>query len=125
MKVAAYWCPCCGGPLGQAAPIADVIASMNGHARIVLARLAEKPGYPVERVALIAVMYGHHFSGGPVAAGNVAQSIISKLRRKLVRFGWTVSYARQNGRGNHGNYRLVPALQVRGGDGAMEEDADG
>jgi hypothetical protein len=106
--MAAYQCPCCGAPIGEAAPIEDVIASLSGQVRIIATLLAKRIGYPVDLDAVVAALYGRRPDGGPELALKIANSRIVKLRMRLAAHGWTVTYARRAGRGNSGNYKLIP-----------------
>lgn len=106
-RIQSYQCPCCGNYLGEAAPL-DLVrdAISHGHQRTIFDELAKKQGVPVHKEKLLSVMYGS-VGGGPDTSDQVAATMISALKKKLERYGWTIHSA-GGGRGNVSRYRLIP-----------------
>lgn len=108
-----FSCPCCGGYIGEAAPIEMVVDAISPTVeRAILIRLSKSLSRPVPRDTLIDFIYSDDRNGGPDNAQNVFAVSISRLRRRLAAFGWTIqTIGGGGGRGGVGdgaNYRLVP-----------------
>lgn len=107
-RVKRYSCPCCGGHIGEAASIDSVSDAISSPTRnAILEMLARSIGRPVRRDAMIDRLYGDRADGGPDRAVNILMVQVSRLRREIEPFGWTIS----NGRGGSGElaqWRLIP-----------------
>ena len=107
-RVQTYSCPCCGGFIGEAAPIEQVRESITPPAqRIIFDLLARSIGRAVHRDAIIELMYGGRSDGGPDTADHVVKAQVSQLRRRIEPFGWTISVSR-GGSGHLAQWRLIP-----------------
>lgn len=107
-RIQTYTCPCCGGDIGEAAPIEQVVENVTQPSRrLILSMLADKPGASVFRDRIIDRLYGSRADGGPDAADNLIKSIVSQLRRQIEPFGWTISTSR-GGSGDLAQWRLIP-----------------
>lgn len=107
-RVQQYSCPCCGGFIGEAAPIEQVRESITAPAqRIIFDLLSRSIGYAVRRDAIIDRMYGDRADGGPETADLILKAQVSQLRRRIEPFGWTVSVSR-GGAGHLAQWRLIP-----------------
>lgn len=101
-------CPCCGGFMGEAAPLDAVREKVRmGHQLIILDLLSRRVGRLVSNTDIVDAMYGDRADGGPENCGNVAKVTICRLKKTIEAFGWTiVSVGR--GSGNTASYRLQP-----------------
>ena len=107
-QLQAYSCPCCGGNIGSAVPVASILNMLSrGHQFTILQALSEKIGAPKAKADLMSLMFGGRKDGGPEYADNVVAIEIARLRVKIERYGWTIASARP-GRGNKAIYRLIP-----------------
>lgn len=105
-------CPTCRRPMDAVPSVASLSeAVMDTHQRMIVAELAK--AYPRSMTAetIADAIYRHRVDGGPESALQVVRVLISRLRRILPEYGWTISGGR-GGRGNVGHYRLEPAGQV-------------
>lgn len=95
-------CPCCGKPLDGALPaesLAEVPASPID--RAILATLIEAYPAAVEPHLLLIGVYSNSAKG----AANTLSVHISRLRKTLQPYGWTIPY-NSGGPGNAARYRL-------------------
>ena len=101
-------CPCCGGFMGEAAPLDAVREKVRmGHQLIILDLLSRHVGRLVPSDAIIDAMYSHRSDGGPDQASRILSVVINRLKKTIEAFGWTiVSVGR--GSGNTASYRLQP-----------------
>lgn len=103
-----FTCPCCGGFLGESAPIEFLLEKVSkGQQAVILGMLAKRVGRLVSKEAFMEQMYGDRADGGPDSAGNVVNVQLIHLRKKIKPFGWAL--IRQGG--GHGAptfYRLAP-----------------
>ncbi|CAN7392652.1 helix-turn-helix domain-containing protein [Neorhizobium sp. LjRoot104] len=110
-KIQSFTCPCCRGFIGEAAPIEMVVDSL-GHPMFVtlLNELSKKVGRNVRRQVLLDACYADDEDGGPDDAPRAFRANLSKLRKAIKDFGWTVECVGGRGRGNYGGafYRLIP-----------------
>lgn len=107
-RIQSYCCPACGGFIGEAAPIEQVKKSITAPAqRLIFDLLARSVGVPVMREAIIDRIYGGRSDGGPETADLIMKSQVSKLRRILESWGWTISVSK-GGSGNFAQWRLIP-----------------
>lgn len=107
-RVQNFSCPCCGGHLGEAAPlefIRDHIAI--GHQKRIFDRLSSRVGREFAKESLIDAMYGDRSDGGPMHAENIVSIEVGRLRKTLERFGWSL-ISKGRGTGNKAFYRLTP-----------------
>jgi len=105
-RIEAVTCPCCGGFIGEAAPLEEVLKTVTqGSQRVILAALAKVPGKVVERESLISALYG--YSNGPIDADANLSVYLNRLGKTLPAFGWMIKRT-GGGRGNLANYRLIP-----------------
>lgn len=103
-----FCCPSCGGHIGTAAPLDQVVENITQPSRrLIMAMLAEKPGKAVYRERIINRMYGGRSDGGPDTADHVIAALVSQLRRQIEPFGWTITNSR-GGAGNLAQWRLIP-----------------
>lgn len=107
-RIQTFTCPCCGGFIGEAAPIEQVREFVTAPARrLVLDMLSKRIGSPVHRDAIVDRMYGHRADGGPESGSNVILAIVSQLRRQIEPYGWTISQSK-GGSGYLAQWRLIP-----------------
>lgn len=107
-RVQSYACPSCGGYIGEAAPIAYVLdRSPSGQQRLILDLLARRIGKKVSRDAVISQLFEGRADGGPELADSVVSTQLSRLRKFVVTYGWTI-LTTGGGRGSPTFYSLVP-----------------
>lgn len=107
-RIQTFTCPCCGGLIGEAAPVEEVRQYVTAPAhRIIFDILSRSVGRPVFRDALIHLIYGGRADGGPERADKVLAVQVSQLRRRIEPFGWTISSSK-GGSGIHAQWRLIP-----------------
>lgn len=109
VRIEAYSCPCCGGLIGEAAPIQSVIdAEKSWVSKAILETLSKPVGRRVRRDTLIEAIY--QIEDEPENARVVFGVTLTRLRRRLEAFGWMIhregSKGPQGGRG--AIYRLMP-----------------
>lgn len=101
-------CPCCGGFLGEAAPLDAVREKVRmGHQLIILDKLSRRVGRLVSSDDLIDAMYASHADGGPDKANGVLSVSMSRLKQEIAAFGWTIISVGR-GSGNRASYKLIP-----------------
>lgn len=111
-RVETYSCPCCGGFIGEAAPVTEILETMPDTPRkSALRALVRKVGRPIEREQLIEAMWGDRLDGGPESIDSSFGVQLSRLRKDLKRHGWTIlCIGRNTGEHNHGgSYKLIPS----------------
>lgn len=95
--LAAPLCPCCLRPLGKrlsARQLPFLARPANATiARPVLQLLARAWPRPVPLAYLVEHAYAMRPDGGPESAAKCVQVTISRLRRQLAPYGWTISDA--------------------------------
>ncbi len=107
-KIQSFSCPCCGGFIGEAAPIDQVRQFVTAPGRrLILDMLSRSPGSPVHRDLIIGRMYAGRSDGGPDSGAQVVAVTVSQLRRQIEPFGWTVSNSKGGG-GELAQWRLIP-----------------
>lgn len=107
-KIQSFMCPCCGGFIGEAAPIAQVRDYVTAPAqRLIFDMLSKSPGEPVMRDRIVSRMYSHRRDGGPDQSDNTLRSMVCQLRRKIEPFGWTITTSK-GGSGYLAQWRLIP-----------------
>lgn len=107
-KIQSFSCPCCGGFIGEAAPLEQVRKSVTAPGRrLILDMLSKTPGSPVHRDLIIGRMYGGRSDGGPDDGDHVVKAMVSQLRRQIEPFGWTVTNSK-GGAGALAQWRLIP-----------------
>lgn len=102
-------CPCCGSPIAGATPSKDLKEAENltPQQKTLVAELVRVYPRYASLTHLVDHLYALDPRGGPDNPENVIRTCMSRLRRALVGFGWTVSKA-QTGPGSHSKYRLEP-----------------
>lgn len=107
-RVQTYTCPCCGGFIGEAAPIEQVKEAITAPAhRIIFDLLARSIGQAVRRDTIIDRIYGGRADGGPETADRILKAQVSQLRRRIEPFGWTITVSK-GGSGYLAQWRLIP-----------------
>lgn len=103
-KRQAFCCPCCGGYIGEAAPIADVIARMTGHKQSVVKALSQSRGMMSTRGRLIETMW----SGAkePKDVISIFNVVIYRTKVSIELYGWTIATPGRGG--DEAIYRLIP-----------------
>lgn len=105
--MADFRCPCCGAPMGRAAPIDDVIGAVQSSVqRTVLVMLSRPVGRWVTLQAIVDRVYQGVSGGGPLNPTNIVSQARLHLQRKIVSFGWRIDVT-GNSRGIV-SYRLMP-----------------
>ncbi len=110
-RIQSYCCPACGGFIGEAAPIGDVLDSMmDSHRKIILSVLSKKPGRIVDKNRLIEAVYGDRADGGPDSTDSAINVHLHRLRKDLSAFGWSIICIGRNSGdfGHGGSYKLMP-----------------
>lgn len=102
-------CPCCGRPMeAPRAPLDDLVSiPMEGKQRGVLEVLQEIYPRAASKEFLIERLYDYSGDGPPDTVEQIIKVYVSRLRKVLVPYGWTIPSCR-NGRGSHDRYRLAP-----------------
>lgn len=108
-RVQSYTCPCCGGFIGEAAPVQSIIdAEKLWVAKAILETLSKPVGKRVRRDALIEAIY--QLEDEPENPVNNFAVTLSRLRKRLSPFGWMIQ--REGSAGSIGEggavYRLIP-----------------
>jgi hypothetical protein len=107
-KIQTFTCPCCGGFIGEAAPIDQVREYVTAPGqRLILDMLSKKVRAPIRRDSIMHRMYGGRQDGGPEQGDTVIKVMVSQLRRKIEPFGWTVTGSK-GGSGELAQWRLIP-----------------
>lgn len=101
-------CPTCGGYLGEAAPLEAVRERISsGLTMTIYDVLSRSSGRLVSPDAILGAMYGGSADGGPLNANAVLHVTVSRLKKQIEPFGWTISSVGR-GSGNRASYRLIP-----------------
>lgn len=108
-RVQTFSCPCCGGFIGEAAPIETVVeAEQSWVAKSILQTLSRPVGKRVRRDALIEAVY--QLEDEPENPARSFAVVLSRLRKRLEAFGWMIQ--REGSKGPAGErgaiYRLLP-----------------
>lgn len=106
-------CPCCGGFIGDAASIADIIATLAPNCRTTIFKtLSHQVGKFVTKQQIMSELYGYE---QPSTGAQAISVYMSHLRKEIAPFGWMVECSgRTGGRGSEGAlYRLVPAVSAQ------------
>lgn len=107
-RIQSYSCPCCGGFIGEAAPLDQVRERVTAPARrLIFDLISKRPGKPVLKSVIVDRLYGNRSDGGPDSAGQVVAAMVSQLRRQIEPFGWTITNGR-GGSSEHAEWRLIP-----------------
>jgi hypothetical protein len=107
-RIETFTCPCCGGFIGEAAPVDQIREYVTAPGRrLILDMLTKTVGAPVHRDLIINRMYGGRSDGGPENGDHVVKAMVSQLRRQIEPFGWTISSSR-GGSGELAQWRLIP-----------------
>jgi DNA-binding response OmpR family regulator len=107
-RIASFSCPTCGGHIAEAAGLDAVREAVTAPAqRLIFDMLSKRAGQPVERDRIMSRVYGDRADGGPERGDVVLKVHVSKLRKKLEPFGWTITNSR-GGSGNLAQWRLIP-----------------
>lgn len=103
-----FTCACCGGFIGEASSIDFVRDNISpGHQRRIFDRLAARIGRDVSKDVLVDALYADRADGGPTHAENIVSIEITRLRRAIEPFGWSL-ISRGRGSGNKAHYRIIP-----------------
>lgn len=95
-------CPNCGFHHGVGGYAEELSAStLPGLQRRILQRLAKARGAFVQRELLINTLYGDRIDGPPDAADASVPAMVSRLKRAIEPYGWTIEAIKFTG------YRLV------------------
>ncbi|NLS03593.1 helix-turn-helix domain-containing protein [Rhizobium sp. P32RR-XVIII] len=108
-RVQTYTCPCCGGFIGEAAPIQAVIDSEKSWvSKAILEALSKPVGKRMRRDALIEAIY--QLDDEPDGAANSFRVTLSHLRRRVQQYGWLIQTEGSKGsvQGLGAVYRLIP-----------------
>ena len=107
-RIQAFSCPCCGGFIGEAAPL-DKVAELltSDQQRYVFDALAKKPGANVTRAELYDTVFGHR-KVRPTDPSHGFANLISSLRKRLEPHGWMIQCTNGARRGGRSVYRLLP-----------------
>lgn len=101
-------CPTCNRPMDAVPSVASLAeAPLDAHQRMIVAALSRAYPRSMTAEAIAVAIYGHRADGGPETALQTVRVLISRIRRVLPKFGWTIPTGRC-GRGNIGEYRLEP-----------------
>ena len=108
-RIQSFTCPCCGGHIGEAAPIQAVIdAERSWVSRAILEALSKPVGRRVRRDSIIQAIY--QLADEPENSRETFAVTLSGLRKRLMAFGWMIR--REGSRGPQGDggavYRLIP-----------------
>jgi len=108
-RIQAFNCPCCGGFIGEAAPIEAIVeAERSWVAKSILQTLSRPVGKRVRRDALIEAVY--QLEDEPDDAARSVSVVLSRLRKRLEAYGWMIK--REGSKGPAGErgamYRLLP-----------------
>ena len=104
-RVQAFTCPCCGGFIGEAAPINAVLDAIpTGAQHIIIDQLARRLGSHVRRQEIVNAVYPRHRPANPEQ--NVAV-YINRMRKRLASYGWSI-VTRNQATGVETAYRLIP-----------------
>ena len=87
------------------AALADV--PLDPHQRMIVAALVKAFPRHMTAEAIANSIYRHRADGGPETALQTVRVQISRLRRALPAYGWTIPLG-YRGRGNIGEYRWEP-----------------
>lgn len=102
-------CPTCRRPMDSVPSVASLAdAPLDPHQRMIVAALVKAYPRAMTAEAIAASIYGHRADGGPETALQTVRVLISRIRRVLPFYGWTIPTGR-SGRGNVGEYKLEKA----------------
>lgn len=111
-RIQSYTCPCCGGFIGEAAPIEAVVNAVSSvTGRKILEKLSSNVGRAFPRNEIIDFVYRDDADGGPDDAAGTFSVTLFRLRQVIEPFGWTIEKKGGGGRGEYGTpglYRLIP-----------------
>ena len=102
-------CPCCQQPVNADKISADALreAPMERRMRDLLDALVRAYPRSVTIDHLADCLYAADPNGGPDNPGNSIRVYISRLRKILPQYGWTIP-SNRSGFGAHSRYRLEP-----------------
>lgn len=101
-------CPTCNRPMDAVPSVASLAgAPLDTHQRMIVAALVDAYPRRMTAEAIASAIYRHRADGGPETALQTVRVLISRIRRVLPAYGWTIPVG-VGGRGNHGEYRLEP-----------------
>lgn len=107
-RVQTYSCPCCGGSIGEAAPIDAVLERVpRGQQKSILELLSKRAGRTVDKESVLSILYDDRADGGPENPSLVIAAQLSYLRKFLGPYGWSIVTS-GGGRGSQTCYRLIP-----------------
>lgn len=113
-RTEAFTCPCCGGQIGEAAPIEAVIeAESSWVCQAILKALSEPVGQRRRRQELVEAIYRDRRQ--PQHANNGFKVALSHLRKRVEAFGWMIERKGSKGPEDHTGavYRLIPIGEAR------------
>lgn len=94
-------CPCCFQKVDKVAPLDALRALHLPRSQSMLLELfVEKYPEHLSRIKLVNTLYDGDPAGGPDSAENIVSIMITRLRKQLKAFGWTITS------GHHG-YALI------------------
>ncbi len=100
-------CPTCHRPMNAYPPIEALKeARLEPQLRKIVDLLAAAYPRAVLVNAIFDSLYGEDPQGGPDNPGNAVKGRVSRLRKRLSPYGWTISHA-NCGTGSEGRYCLV------------------
>lgn len=102
-------CPTCHRPMNAGrAPIEGLASAPLGNLerRLVEAMVQAYPR-SLTKNYLIEFLYSDDPDGGPESVGSILAVMMTRLRKKLPAYGWTIPL-NTRGAGNYGRYRLEP-----------------
>lgn len=102
-------CPTCRQPLADHEIPVEMLAEFDftPKEKVMLRALAAAYPKSLSTDQIIAALYGNDIDGGPVTADRIVHQFACRMRRRLPEFGWQIP-RHGGGRGNKGEYRLVP-----------------
>lgn len=106
-RIATYQCPCCGGFIGEAAPIDEVKKAVTSPSRrCILDILSEEIGRHRTRREIVAALLENGHCRTTMVSPKTVHVQVCNLRKQIEPFGWTV--ANSTAVPHAAQYRLIP-----------------
>lgn len=108
MRQTTKHCPTCGSPI-ESVPVSALLeaSALDPHERLLVEELARIYPRGTTISHLVHSLYGADPNGGPDTAHQAISVYMSRARRKLADFGWTITKGR-TGPGSHSNFKMEP-----------------
>jgi DNA-binding response OmpR family regulator len=103
-KRQAFTCPCCGGFVGEAVPIDDVLSVLTGHKQSLVKALSSARGMKASRNSLMRILWNAF--NEPDTSTSTFHVVVSKSRKLIEPYGWTIVSVGRGG--DESIYRLIP-----------------